>query len=278
MNETALPLVSALCCTRERPEQLERALECFMAQTYPRRELVVVHRTDDPATREVLARYAHEPTIVSVLIRPEEQRSLGDLRNRSIEASRGEYFCVWDDDDWYHPERIRLQLAAARDHEQDASLLGHLLIFDRASERAHFSRFRLWEPSLLARRAAIDERVRYAPLDRAEDTYLVKALVEQRRVIPVIEPSLYIYQVHSQNTSNREHFRRLLEQSQPLSEGTSALVRDVLARRYTVADASRLLTAPSVLSELHYFYHFQPAPENNPRLDAFRRTMLREGA
>lgn len=92
MNETALPLVSALCCTRERPEQLERALECFMAQTYPRRELVVVHRTDDPATREVLARYAHEPTIVSVLIRPEEQRSLGDLRNRSIEASRGEYY------------------------------------------------------------------------------------------------------------------------------------------------------------------------------------------
>jgi glycosyltransferase involved in cell wall biosynthesis len=253
------PLVSALCCTRNRPEQLERAIRCFMAQSHSRRELVIVHRTDDHATAAVVERYVDRPDILVIRLRPEEQRSLGDLRNLSIAASRGEYFCVWDDDDWYHVDRMRLQLEAVRLNQQAASLLGHIVLFDRATDRAYFSRFRLWEPSLLARRDVIDARVCYAPLDRGEDTYLLKELIDHSRVIPVLEPSLYVYQIHSQNTCNREHFRRLIETSQPLSTMTSTLVRDVLAQRCSVEEGSRLLTEEGVLSEYNYF-HFTNTP------------------
>jgi glycosyltransferase involved in cell wall biosynthesis len=247
-------LVSALCCTRNRPDQLERAIRCFNAQTHLPRELVIVYRSDDTATATVVERYASRPDIVAVSLRPEEQTSLGDVRNLSIAASRGTYFCVWDDDDWYHIDRMRLQLEAVVQNHQRASVLGHLLLFDRATQRGYFTRFRLWEGTLFARRDLIDARVRYAPLDRLEDTYLLKALVDHSRVIPVIEPSLYIYQIHSQNTCNRAHFKNVLASSQPLSIATSRLIRDVLSERCSVAEGSRLLTSEAALSEYNYFY------------------------
>jgi glycosyltransferase involved in cell wall biosynthesis len=40
--------------------------------------------------------------------------TLGRMRNLSVELSHGEFVCQWDDDDWYHPDRIMTQFRHLR--------------------------------------------------------------------------------------------------------------------------------------------------------------------
>ena len=40
--------------------------------------------------------------------------SLGAARNLTVDTARGAYVCQWDDDDLYHPERLRIQYEARR--------------------------------------------------------------------------------------------------------------------------------------------------------------------
>lgn len=61
-----------------REEMRLEAIDCYEAQTWPNRELVIV---EDPGT-------------------------VGLKRNIACNRSEGEYICHWDDDDWSHPDRI----------------------------------------------------------------------------------------------------------------------------------------------------------------------------
>ena len=49
-----LPLISCICVTREKPSLLKRAIDCFLAQTYPNKELVILYEDDDYATEELV--------------------------------------------------------------------------------------------------------------------------------------------------------------------------------------------------------------------------------
>lgn len=104
-------LVSAVMITgkNDRTKFAEAAIRSFQAQTYPTKQLVIV--TDDVATME---RYRTRsflcPTKVCYIAGP---RSLGELRNEGLVQADGEYVVQWDDDDWYHPQRIAYQMQFA---------------------------------------------------------------------------------------------------------------------------------------------------------------------
>src|SRR5258705_7030930 len=95
------PLVSCLCITKNDLGQLRRSVRCFSAQSYANKELVIVHEGLRPEVTDWLGRLKNANfRIVPVSTRP--KKSLGELRNISIAHATGEYFCQWDDDDWYH--------------------------------------------------------------------------------------------------------------------------------------------------------------------------------
>ena len=77
---------------------LRRAVNCFLDQTYEPRELIVVHRSDDSATRNYLDGL-QQALIRTVELPVRPKISLGELRNFAIQASRGRYIATWDDDD-----------------------------------------------------------------------------------------------------------------------------------------------------------------------------------
>ena len=98
-------LVSCAMVTKQRLNVLPRAVAWFQRQSYPDRELIVVNDADD-GTKEYLAALRDKRI---VYIRP-EQACLGELRNVAVTHARGTYLAQWDDDDWYHPDRLALQV------------------------------------------------------------------------------------------------------------------------------------------------------------------------
>jgi hypothetical protein len=198
---TERPLVSALMVTRGRAAQAACAIACFRAQTWTNRELVIV----DDDENETLARHVAEvgDPMIRYLRLPAEGRPLGELRNCAVDLARGEWVCHWDDDDLAHPERIEIQMAAARALAADLCVLQRVTLWWARAGRVAFSRPRLWKSSLLVRRACLP---RYAHRREGEDTPVLGQLTRERRVALLDEPRLHVYVIHGANTRATEDF------------------------------------------------------------------------
>ena len=112
MNE---PTVCAIMLTRDRPELARKAVECFRAQTYEKKRLLVWNTgphgplLEDPEALDTSSQL-HEPWIIG----PVEGLTIGELRNDAAECAidsiNPEIFVHWDDDDHNHPNRIAEQV------------------------------------------------------------------------------------------------------------------------------------------------------------------------
>lgn len=214
-----LPRISCLMVTRGRLRLLKRAVHCYCSQTYANRELVIVCDADTRVRRAV-ERYLDSLGRHDVrLVWCEPGRTLGALRNLSLQAATGALVCQWDDDDLSHPERLARQSAPLLAHGSGAALLtDQLHFFER--ERALFwvdwsaggrigGIWQMVPGTLLAYR---DASLRY-PEDghaavRGEDSALLEGLMEREAVLPLGGLGhLYVYTYHGANTFPLEHHR-----------------------------------------------------------------------
>jgi glycosyltransferase involved in cell wall biosynthesis len=116
-------LVSAIMPTCNRRDYVPRAIDYFLRQDHPAKELVVVDDGEDrirdivPADERV--RYHHSQATLGI----------GAKRNLACELARGSVIVHWDDDDWASPERIRRQLSALLDTGSDVTGARSVLFF-----------------------------------------------------------------------------------------------------------------------------------------------------
>ena len=90
------PEITVAICTRDRPDDLARALDSLQHQEYPRlRTLVVDNAPSDDRTRRLVSELARTREIGYVT---EPRPGLSWARNRAIEASDTEII-AWADDD-----------------------------------------------------------------------------------------------------------------------------------------------------------------------------------
>lgn len=252
--DPARPLVSCLCVTRGKPERLRRAIQCFESQTYDNRELVLICEDDDLPTCRIGSGIAElNPRVIVHTVPAKPKKTLGELRNLSLSRSSGSYLCQWDDDDWYHCQRIEIQLATLESSRKFACLLTNWIVFNEEDFSAYFAPFRLWEGSVLFHRSVLETVDPYRSLSRREDTEFTQRLVQRGHVFPLVHGGLYIYTAHGSNTWGSQHFRTLLRMSTRFSDEASLLVRHILEGRYSVQEASRLLRSDALLSEYAYF-------------------------
>lgn len=196
--------------TRNRARLARRAIACFAAQTWPARELVIVDDGDDdlgaglaglgPALTVRHLRMAHDPA-----------RRLGDLRNVALDAATGPLVAQWDDDEWYHPERLRVQVEALHRLRTVAVVLQHTLM--HLDTPAMIDRpFRAdagggTPGTVLHRRSS----VRYPGAARGEDSAFLAGL-RQTGPVAVLgrRAHLFIRCFHGGNTWDERHFLRRL--------------------------------------------------------------------
>jgi len=215
-------VISCLCITRgDRPAMLADAISDFCAQTFPDRQLLIVHDSDDKIHQVIEQLVASHST---ALIRVEKvpaglSLSLGMLRNHAIACADGDWVCQWDDDDRYHPERLQLQWDCAQKQGAAVNYLvdqlhwfrqESLLFWDDWSAEAY--PMNLIQGSLLARR---DVLPRYPDLARGEDTLHTHALIRASANLGFKISRLkdtgwcYIYSYHGNNVWDAEHHQQI---------------------------------------------------------------------
>jgi glycosyltransferase involved in cell wall biosynthesis len=247
------PMISCLCITRNRVMQLRRVIDNFLNQTYPNKELVILFESDDHSTGK-LAMTIKEHNVRWHELPSTPKMSLGNLRNLSIELSAGDYFCQWDDDDWYHCERLEMQMNCLLENHKSACLLAYWLIYDSVEEAAYLSHLEPWAGSILCSKGVISETNRYPDLSRHEDSHFIWNCLTLKQFAPLVMPSLYIYVFHGRNTFEREHFQRLFIKSQVLPSHVSSLFKNIFDNTISYADACQLLRENHFLRELDFFH------------------------
>lgn len=198
-------MVSCLMVTRGDPHRVRCAIRAFRAQTYSPKELVIVTDRLPGQLRFVQDEFAGND-INWVFVPSDPALTLGELRNRSVDAARGEYVIQWDDDDLHDPSRIFHQLKVMLAAKAQACMLSRWTVWWPERQRLFISGRRIWEGSLLCVRSVMP---RYPHLARGEDSNLVSNLLQCVDTVLLDAPRLYTYVVHGGNTWDEAHFERI---------------------------------------------------------------------
>jgi glycosyltransferase involved in cell wall biosynthesis len=116
------PLVSVVIPTYKRPATLARAIKSVLVQTYKNWNIVVVDDNEPGSedrlkTEAHMSKYSNDERIIYLKHSSNQGGSVA--RNTGIRYSSGEYIALLDDDDEFHPSKIRYQVdkLSKLDHE-----------------------------------------------------------------------------------------------------------------------------------------------------------------
>jgi O-antigen biosynthesis protein len=196
------PLVSCLMPTADRRRYLPHAIQQFLRQDYPNRELVIV---DDGADR-VRDLVPSDPRIRYVAL--DDRVSLGGKRNLACQHARGDVLLHWDDDDWMSDTRVSYQVRSLLEARADLCGLSTLLFFDPAARQAWRYEYPAGGPAWLAGgtlcyTAAHWRANPFPDLRVGEDTHFVSKS-RAARMLALADHTFYAALVHDGNTSRKE--------------------------------------------------------------------------
>ena len=107
------PLVSVITPTYKRPEQLPRAIQSVLNQTYPNVEIIVIDDNDPESegrrkTEQIMLPYESNPRVK--YIKHEHNKNGAAARNTGARHSQAKYIALLDDDDEFLPKKIESQV------------------------------------------------------------------------------------------------------------------------------------------------------------------------
>jgi glycosyltransferase involved in cell wall biosynthesis len=101
------PKVTAIMCTYGRFSCVERALNCFLAQTYPNKELIIYNTdTESPYLDPNCDLTPYGVVIINSnrdTLTKQPYTNVGAIRRDALVFASGDYVVTWDDDDIFLP-------------------------------------------------------------------------------------------------------------------------------------------------------------------------------
>lgn len=201
--------------TRNRRSFARRAIKCFASQTWQNTELVIVDDGSE-SYEDVVASFTAEGSVIHYhRIQPANDVKLGELRNLCLQKARGDYIMQWDDDEWYHPSRVAVQMDALQKSDAVACVLKWTLMHIDTSNFVS-KPFRAdagsGTPGTIVHRQL---ETRYPNLARGEDSEFLKALGQQGKVVCLSREHshLFIRCFHGDNTWSHSHFTKRLRRT-----------------------------------------------------------------
>ena len=193
------PSVSCIMPTHNRRQFVPRAIDCFIRQDYLSAELLILDdgndRVIDLIPGGARIRYLHKS----------EKLTIGAKRNFACENVGGEIVVHWDDDDYYPPHRIRVQVEAMIESGADVTGSSGLYYLDAATGNAFLYQYegglRRWVAgNTLAYRRALWEHNRFPDVRVQEDLCFIWN-ARDALVLDLKDPSLCVASIHSANVS-----------------------------------------------------------------------------
>jgi glycosyltransferase involved in cell wall biosynthesis len=188
--------------TLNRRSFIPTAIRCFLAQTYPNLELLIV----DDGSEHIRDLLPEDPRIR--YLRVPGKNTIGAKRNMACAEARGEFILHWDDDDWYPPERASRQVEALRAHPE-AAVCGSSTLYFYAPGTNRAFRYRCSGPSgapwmgALAYPKRTWESRSFEPVQIAEDVKFLARIPAAAR-IDLEDPALSVATIHDANTSPKQ--------------------------------------------------------------------------
>jgi glycosyltransferase involved in cell wall biosynthesis len=215
-NERAMeskePKVSCLMVTANRPQLCRRAVRCYNNQSYTNKELVVVDDGEVDLSGVLASVPDQELTYVRLNRNP--SNVLGRLRNISLDYASGSYVAQWDDDDWYHPDRLKRQAEVLTQGYEACTLAATLMHVDEPNYFEHPYAGFLTEGVPGTIMHLNDHSVTYPEVERGEDTEYLDAWRSRKYAeLPPSTMHLFIRCYHGSNTWEMGHFLRRVRNS-----------------------------------------------------------------
>jgi glycosyltransferase involved in cell wall biosynthesis len=117
--------VTAIMPVRGRQRLAQLAIECFLAQDYPDKELRVIQDADDPSFHAGFI----PPERVRIDTLP-TRRPISTKLNRMCQESAAAIIVRWDSDDWSAPGRISAQMKALEESGKAVTGYRSMLFWD----------------------------------------------------------------------------------------------------------------------------------------------------
>jgi glycosyltransferase involved in cell wall biosynthesis len=196
------PLVSCVMPTSNRPRFVRQAIRCFLRQDYPNTELLVL----DDGTDAVGDCIPEDSRIRYV--RLDRKLPLGAKRNLACAEARGDFIVHWDDDDWYPPWRVRVQVRALLDRPSEVCGSSRLLYYEATTDRTWEYRYAAGSANwlagnTLAYRKEFWARNRFLDIQVGEDAHFVWNS-RNAALADLGENRLCVGMIHAGNTSRKD--------------------------------------------------------------------------
>jgi glycosyltransferase involved in cell wall biosynthesis len=136
------PLVSILIPAYNSGEWIAESLQSALAQTWTRKEIIVVDDGSTDRTAEIARRFASE----GVVVVSTKNQGAAAARNHALQLSQGDYIQWLDADDLLAPDKVERQLAALGEIPNKRILLSSSwAFFSYRTWRAKFTPSSLWQ-------------------------------------------------------------------------------------------------------------------------------------
>lgn len=136
------PSVSILIPAYNAEEWIAETIQSAIAQTWPRKEIIVVDDGSKDRTAEAGRRFASK----GVVVVSQENEGAASARNHALRLSQGDYIQWLDADDLLAPDKIERQLASLHKSDSKRILLSSpWAFFHFRTARARFVPTSLWQ-------------------------------------------------------------------------------------------------------------------------------------
>lgn len=260
VDDLQWPLVSVILPTRGRPDLVRESIAAVTSQTYlGRLECIVVHDQEPPVTElTMLGTALHPVSVVSNTHTP----GLAGARNTGLDLATGSFIASCDDDDVWHPDKLRHQITRLLT-DPDLLVVGSGLRFrlpggkvadwparSEVVERRLLLRNRVKElhsSTLVMRRDAFAKAGRYdeqLPNGYAEDYDWVLRAARVGKIGAVVQPLADIrkdvpswYRGRAENTATAlEHFLSKHDEIKTSARGHARILGQIAFARSSLGD------------------------------------------
>ncbi len=104
-NKPSSPLVSIIMPARNAEKYLSQAIESFLNQTYPNKELILIDDGSRDSTLTIAVSYSKSHPQIKVY-KNQTSQGIASTRNQALALTQGKYIGHLDADDQLHPQAI----------------------------------------------------------------------------------------------------------------------------------------------------------------------------
>lgn len=116
------PLVTTVIPSYNHAQYIEQSMQSVLDQDYPNIQLIVVDDGSKDESHTVIRNFAERNPLVEIILN-NENRGQSAVFNQAIAIAKGEFIQLLPSDDWYLPQKTRLQVEKFLTSSQDVGVI-----------------------------------------------------------------------------------------------------------------------------------------------------------